>query len=45
VETIEEKKQRARSQERNAIKVGFSGMTQLENYHFEDLLKGTMKQI
>jgi len=43
--TQEEKKARAKSQERAAIKLAFSGMNELENNHFEDLLKQTMKQI
>jgi UPF0288 family protein (methanogenesis marker protein 3) len=43
--TAEDKKARAKSQERAAIKLAFSGMNELENNHFEDLLKHTMKQI
>jgi len=40
-----DKKARAKSVERAAIKLAFSGMNELENNHFEDLLKHTMKQI
>lgn len=39
----EDKKSRAKSVERAAIKLAFSGMTELENNHFEDLVRHTKK--
>ena len=43
--TLDEKKLRAKSNERQAIKQAFSGMDQIENHYFEEMLKNTMKQI
>lgn len=45
VQSAADQKRKAKSVERTAIKAAFSGMTQLENQHFEDLFKQTMKQI
>ena len=44
-QSLAEQKRKAKSVERAAIKAAFSGMTELENQHFEDLFKQTMKQI
>lgn len=43
--TQEERTKRARSLERNSIKLAFSGMSELEYEYFEELLKQTMKSI
>lgn len=37
--SLEERQRRARSVERNSIKLAFSGMNELEYEYFEELLK------
>lgn len=41
--TEEDLKKKAKAVERASIKAKFSGMNQLENQHFEELFKQTMK--
>lgn len=45
METLEERQRKAKSLERNAIKLAFSGMNKVEYQEFEELLKYTMKKI
>lgn len=45
LKTKEDQNARKKKAERQKIKAAFSGMNELENIHFQDLIKNTMKEI